>query len=228
MKNSQAQITIAEPCSQNWDEMDKREGFNFCQACNKCVIDFTGYSNAEIIKTLASSSSEICGRLTQNQLTQLNYHLVIAPANRNWMKYLGVLAIGVSIFAQSASAQAIKPSVVTTVSKKLKSDEKKPFKIKKITGRILDADKKPLEGIRLVILNTRYYAVTDQDGKYEIRFTNGIDIKNKALSVKSIRYSAEMPINYSAEKQQDLILEKQDSMIMGKMIYTPKKNDAKL
>lgn len=88
--------------------MEKRDGLNFCQACNKCVIDFTGYSNAEIIKTLASASSEVCGRLTKNQLAQLNYHLAVVPAGRSWMKYLGVLAIGVSIFAQSPSATAAK------------------------------------------------------------------------------------------------------------------------
>ncbi|RZK64597.1 MAG: hypothetical protein EOO95_10650, partial [Pedobacter sp.] len=64
MKNSNALVTIAEPCTQNWEEMDQKDGFNFCQACNKCVVDFTGYSNADIIKTLANASTEVCGRLT--------------------------------------------------------------------------------------------------------------------------------------------------------------------
>ncbi|RZL43589.1 MAG: hypothetical protein EOP00_22455, partial [Pedobacter sp.] len=72
MKANITEVKIAEPCSQNWEEMENRGENKFCLSCNKSVTDFTGYTNAEIIKILSNTSSETCGRLTQTQLNQLN------------------------------------------------------------------------------------------------------------------------------------------------------------
>lgn len=223
MKNSTAQVTIAKPCTQNWEEMEKGSGFNFCKACSKNVIDFSGHTNAEIISLLAASTSSVCGRLSETQLNQLNHYLLVKPANRNWMKYLGVLAIGASIFAQEANAAI--PPVATEISKKInnnKKDDKKPAVVNKVTGKILGVDKKPLAGIRLVILNTKYHALTNDRGEYEILFKSGLDTKNNSLSIESVNYSAVMKIDYTKVKQKDLVLKLQP-MIMGEMIYTPKK-----
>lgn len=79
MKTRINEVTIAEPCLQNWNEMDRGEGFNFCKACSKNVIDFSGHTNAEIISVLAGASSSVCGRLSHTQLIQLNHHLSIVP-----------------------------------------------------------------------------------------------------------------------------------------------------
>jgi len=223
MNNRNPQITITEPCTQKWEEMDKKDGFNFCQACNKCVVDFTSYSNAEIISILANSASEVCGRLTQEQLDQLNYHLVVAPTNRNWMKYLGVLAIGVSIFAPNVHANSFEVKSNSVVSKSINqpADAKKPLKVKSISGRVLDSNNRPLAKVKVVVLNTKYYALTDKNGHYEIAFTNGIDFENNILAVESAQFTGHLKINYAGIKQADLRLNIKP-MIMGK-ICIPKK-----
>ena len=223
MKDLQTKITIAKPCTQNWAEMEKEADFGFCTVCSKNVIDFTNYSNAEIISVLTQASASVCGRLTVAQLNQLNYYSLVMPANRNWIKYLGVLAIGAAIFTQDASAAI--PRVVTEIS--IGTGEKraeKPLMVNKITGRILDPNKKPVAGIRLVILNTSYYATTDQNGQYEILLKNNLNIKNNKMSVQSARYSAILIINYTKVKQNDLML-KDEPMIMGEIVIpTPKKS----
>ena len=223
MKDLQTKITIAKPCTQNWAEMKKEADFGFCTVCSKNVIDFTNYSNAEIISVLTQASASVCGRLTVAQLNQLNYYSLVMPANRNWIKYLGVLAIGAAIFTQDASAAI--PRVVTEIS--IGTGEKraeKPLMVNKITGRILDPNKKPVAGIRLVILNTSYYATTDQNGQYEILLKNNLNIKNNKMSVQSARYSAILIINYTKVKQNDLML-KDEPMIMGEIVIpTPKKS----
>jgi hypothetical protein len=224
MKMRINEVTIAEPCLQNWDEMEKREGFNFCNACSKNVIDFSGYTNAEIINVLANAGSSVCGRLSQSQLNQLNYHLSIVPVtNRNWMKYLGVLAIGMSVFATEAKAENLKTPIEITRSVNNKIDDKKPIVPKKIYGYVIGADNKPAAGIRLAIVDTKFFALTDKNGRYEITLDDMFDVNNNKLAVESMRYGAVLTLDFSKEKQNNLKLKKAEPMIMGKMIVTSKK-----
>lgn len=224
MKTRINEVTIAEPCLQNWDEMDKGEGFSFCKACSKNVIDFSGYTNAEIISVLAGASSSVCGRLSKTQLNQLNYHLSIVPtSNRNWMKYLGVLAIGMSIFVMDARAENFKTPIEITNSINKRTDVTKPVVPKKIYGYVIGADNKPAVGIRLVIVNTGFFALTDKNGRYEITLDEKFDVKNNQLVVDSIQYRAFITLNFSDEKQNNLTLKKAEPMIMGEIMIAPKK-----
>lgn len=224
MKTIINEVTIAEPCLQNWDEMDKGEGFNFCKACSKNVIDFSGYTNAQIIGVLANASGSICGRLSQTQLNQLNYHLSIVPtSNRNWMKYLGVLAIGMSIFVMDAKAEKSKVPIEITRSINSIPAIKKSVIPKKIYGYVLGADRKPAAGIRLVIVNTKFFGVTDKNGRYEITLDEKFDVSNNQLVVDSIQYNAFITLNFSNEKQNNLTLKKAEHMIVGKIMIAPKK-----
>lgn len=224
MKTRINEVTIAEPCLQSWDEMDKGEGFNFCNACSKNVIDFSGYTNAEIISVLAGASSSVCGRLNQIQLNQLNYHLAIVPtSNRNWMKYIGVLAIGMSIFVMDARAENLKTPIEITRSINNKTDDKKPTLPKRIYGYVIGADNKPAAGIRLAIVDTRLFALTDKNGRYEITLDNKFDVNNNKLTVESMRYGAVLTLDFSKEKQNNLNLKKAEPMIMGRIMIAPKK-----
>jgi len=223
MKATIIEVKIAEPCSQSWAEMENKGENKFCLSCNKTVTDFTSYSNAEIIKILANSSSETCGRLTQTQLNQLNYYFLVAPTNRNWMKYLGVLAIGASVFIQDAKASA--PKAPTEISSGInKSNISEPVAAKKIYGYIFDANRKALAGIRVVLRDTKYFALTDKNGRYEMIFDQGVDIKKTTLVVESTRYAASKQINYTNEKQRDLVLNNMEPMIVGKIMVTRKGN----
>ncbi|GAA4198412.1 hypothetical protein GCM10022289_07090 [Pedobacter jeongneungensis] len=222
MKTRINEVTIAEPCSQNWDEMEKGAGFNFCTACSKNVIDFSGYTSAEIIQVLASSGSSVCGRLSQSQLNQLNLQLSIVPTrNRNWMKYLGVLAIGMSIFVMDARAENLKMPIEITKSINNKTDDKKPVVPKKIYGYVIGADKKPAAGIRLSILDTKYATLTDKNGRYEILLDSKFNSSKNQLIVESIRYSAFLTLDFFKEKQNNLQLKKAEPMIMGEIAIMP-------
>jgi hypothetical protein len=224
MKTRINEVTIAEPCLQNWDEMDKGEGFNFCKACSKNVIDFSGYTNAEIISVLAGASSSVCGRLSQAQLNQLNHYLSVVPTtNRNWMKYLGVLAIGMSVFVMDARATNFKAPIEIAKIINNKTDDTKPIVPKKIYGYVMGADNKPAVGIRLIIVNTNFFALTDKNGRYEITLGDKFDVSKNQLVVDSIQYAAFLTLDFSKEKQNNLKLQKAEHMIMGKIMIAPKK-----
>ncbi|MEH3114673.1 carboxypeptidase-like regulatory domain-containing protein [Pedobacter terrae] len=224
MKNKINEVTIAEPCTQNWDEMEKGEGFKFCSACSKNVIDFSGYTNAEIINVLTNAASAVCGRISQNQLNQLNYHLTVVPTrNRDWMRYLGVLAIGMSIFVTDAKAGKLKTPIEIAKTIGYKADDKKPVVPAKIYGYVIGADKKPIAGVRLSILDTKYATLTDKNGRYEILLDKKFNISKNQLMVESLRYSAFLTLDFSKQKQNILELKKIEPMIMGRVLMAPKK-----
>jgi len=206
MKIKAISITIPEPCTQNWDLMEERNGHKFCSSCQKTVTDFTGYSNAEIIKVLSASNSGICGRVTSVQLTQLDYYLIPIPQHSSWMKYLGVLAIGTVLFMESCSKNNV---------------PKKPEIVNKIYGYVIGADHKPIIDYNVKILNTNLYAKTDQNGRYEMLIDKKLDTTNNRLSTGGFDFEGSVTINYLKEKQDTLKLQEKEFTVMGLMLPPP-------
>ncbi len=69
MKN----ISIPEPCSENWNEMTPTEKGAFCQKCALEVIDFTNKSSDEIRQVLAQNiGNHACMRIKNTQIDELN------------------------------------------------------------------------------------------------------------------------------------------------------------
>lgn len=221
MKGLSTQVTIAEPCTQKWERMQKYDGHNFCESCQKCVIDFSGYTTTAILETLASSKTNICGRLSQTQLNQLNYSLSAPIQSRNWMKYLGVLAIGVSVFAQDVQAVPFKHEI-----EQRDRGQKNPSSLtspKAIYGYLHDVKGKPLNKIKVFISNTKLSAVTDLNGRYEIKLAQPLSLRNNLLIANDVIYQGEFQLNVLKEKQDNFTLKKVDMMIMGEIRIGPRK-----
>ncbi|PIE86754.1 MAG: hypothetical protein CSA03_03705 [Bacteroidetes bacterium] len=69
MKN----ISIPEPCSENWNEMTPTEKGAFCQKCALEVIDFTNKSADEIRSILVQNiGNHACMRIKNTQIEELN------------------------------------------------------------------------------------------------------------------------------------------------------------
>lgn len=222
MKAKSRVVTIATPCIQNWEHMEEHEGHNFCNACQKCVIDFTGYTNEAILQVLTTSKTDVCGRLSQTQLDQLNFALIVAPSNRNWMKYLGVLAIGTSIFAQDVKGTPIKNKI-----EQININPKAPGKStppKMIYGYLFDINHQPLNKIKVFISNTKLAAVTDINGRYEIKLDKTLNLRNSLLIVNNAIYHGEFELNILEEKQDNFTLNKADMMILGEIRISPRKS----
>jgi hypothetical protein len=71
------QISIPNPCSEDWSKMTPQEQGRFCNHCQKCVVDFTGWTDAQVYNYIAQHKNQnICGRF---QTTQLNRTINIPP-----------------------------------------------------------------------------------------------------------------------------------------------------
>lgn len=221
MKTKAIAINIAQPCKQNWDLMEKRNDGHFCESCQKCVIDFSTFSNSEIVKVLSSSKSDICGRMTNRQLAQLNHYLIAVPTNNNWLKYLGVLAIGASVFAGGASAHVLKKPVAISNSTFKPTNILKTVSPKKIYGYVFDDNNKPIAGLRIVVVDTKLFAKTDNNGRYEITLGKNSIPTTSLIKVESLKFEGSVKVNLSASKQANINLQEL-YMIMGKIALTNK------
>jgi hypothetical protein len=65
------QISIPEPCSEDWNEMSPREQGRFCDKCCKTVLDFSTKSSEEIKNYFLEHMHEkVCGRFRSDQLNK--------------------------------------------------------------------------------------------------------------------------------------------------------------
>lgn len=221
MKTKAIAVNITEPCSQNWDLMEKRKDERFCESCQKCVVDFSTYSNTEIVKALSSSKIDICGRMTNRQLTQLNHYLIAVPTNNNWLKYLGVLAIGAGVFAGDVSAHVLKkPVAISNAIVKPVEILKKAIP-KKIYGYVFDENNQPIAELRIVVANTKLFTKTDNNGRYEIILGKNSIPKTSLIKVESLKFEGSVKVNLSTSKQANINLQEL-YMIMGKIALTNK------
>lgn len=87
-------------CNRNWEDMTIVENGHFCNDCQKKVVDFTDKTPDEIAAYLISSTTKVCGRFQQSQLSPSRPKPV-------WKRWLSAAAMFVTVFigVKEASAQ---------------------------------------------------------------------------------------------------------------------------
>lgn len=93
------------PCSAHWNTMEISDKNRICHFCTKEVIDFTNFTNEEIITSL-STKSNTCGRVKTTQVNSIDTHF-IKPSPSFWKKFffLFVTLFGFKNFQSTAFAQ---------------------------------------------------------------------------------------------------------------------------
>jgi hypothetical protein len=64
------QLTIHEPCHENWENMSQEDQGRFCSACKKNEVDFNGMSDRQVIAFFKKPAGSVCGRFYQDQLNR--------------------------------------------------------------------------------------------------------------------------------------------------------------
>src|SRR5438045_581826 len=117
------QLSVADPCHQNWDSMNAAEKGRFCGSCQKEVIDFTNMSDSQLAAFFKKpSTGSICGRFYEDQLDR---SIDIPKKRIPWVKYFFQFALPAFLFSLKASSQVAlrmgKPAV-TLENKKEQKD----------------------------------------------------------------------------------------------------------
>jgi hypothetical protein len=160
------QLTIPDPCHENWSQMTAVEKGRFCAACQKNVYDFTKSTDREIINAY-EKDQKLCGRFLN---TQLDRELVI-PKERKSIWLASIFFGIISLFNSKVAAQE-KPKTEQTDSKHKNSDKtntgvelKNGEKV--ITGIVSDIAG-PIPGANVIVKGTTRGTQTNFDGTYSI------------------------------------------------------------
>lgn len=161
-------ISIPEPCHENWQKMTAVEKGKFCGACQKNVYDFTASSDREIIEAYHKESN-LCGRFISNQL---NRDLVIPqPKKSIWLASTSIILSFLSLGNQETKAQE-KPKVenseeVTIIAGGIKK------KVNKIIAGTISDETGRLPGVNVIVKGTTRGTSSDFDGNYSIEANQG-------------------------------------------------------
>ncbi len=84
------QLTIPEPCHENWEKMSPAAQGRFCGSCQKQVVDFTTMNDRELLQFFKKPSrGQVCGRFMNEQLER---DLVLPKRRIPWIRYFFQIA----------------------------------------------------------------------------------------------------------------------------------------
>lgn len=174
-------IQIPEPCGENFNKMTPVPGGRHCASCEKTVVDFRNYSDAEIGRYYKRHQGKVCGVFQEDQL---NRAMVLPKDPSKLGKWKAVaamlsgLAIGGTANAQQTMGRLM-PTVQTTENVVVKKtvDTKKDSKI--LRGKVTDINGEGLIGATVVIKGTHKGTTTDFEGNFRLK----IDSEFRAFEV---------------------------------------------
>jgi hypothetical protein len=102
-RRKQIQLTIADPCHENWDKMSTAEKGRYCSSCQKQVIDFTNMGDLQLAAFFKKpSTGAVCGRFFADQLGR---EIEIPRKRIPWVKYFFQFTLPAFLISIKATAQ---------------------------------------------------------------------------------------------------------------------------
>jgi len=192
------QLTIPEPCHEDWNKMQLEEKGRFCSSCQKGVMDFTGMSDQQLIAFFKKPSTEsVCGRFNHDQL---NHDFEIPRKRIPWLKYFFTIAIPAFFVSNKANAQGnwvIKKQVVVPKCDTLMGKPVPPMRLgeisvvdteimqpgtRTISGKVVDqkGNGVPFALLRIDSISVKF--ITDSEGDFSFQVPAGKDELNLRIS----------------------------------------------
>jgi hypothetical protein len=216
-KNKFKKIEIKKPCTENWDKMTASGQDKFCQSCSKIVIDFTQYSDEEILDYFNQQKhKKTCGRFDKTQLHAINTQLTIDTKNHTNPFLMPILATTLLV---TSACNTPKKLEKTTCEKPISSVKIIEYGINsdtlsttKIIGKVLDKNE-PLISASVYIENSKIGTRTNFDGKFELIVAKTPN-ETANLKIEYIGYqSITMPLENIKNKEIEINLVEDENLL---------------
>jgi hypothetical protein len=218
------QLSVNNPCQENWENMSPSEKGRFCGSCQKQVVDFTSMTDTQIATFFKRpSTGSVCGRFMQDQLER---DFEIPRKRIPWIKYFFTVALPAFLVSRSAAQEpktTIKGDTTAVVS-----CDRSPVLMGKIAfprpqesgslgirGRVLDYAGTPIAGASVVIKGTTIGTAADTEGNFQ--FTNVNAKGDIVLIATAIGYNLQEEKVNSSNSTADIRLELQQA-VMGDIV----------
>ena len=171
------QLTIAEPCHENWNQMLPEEQGKFCLSCQKTVVDFSVMSDRQVLEYFEKDTGNTCGRFYGDQL---NRPVSITKDKRtNRWKYILQLLIPAVFAMHKAKAQKVlmmgKVAAPVVQPKVPKQDIREFGSAQAATtktvlkGSIVDDKGKPVPYASIRSMDNQHATMADSSGNFTLR-----------------------------------------------------------
>lgn len=186
-----AYIQVPNPCHENWQEMTPVEQGRHCGVCAKNVIDFTKFTDKELLDFLSTPKQNICGRFNNKQLDrEITYPLQPKKYSfpTTWLFGLSLLAgtVATSLpITTYANHVTIEKPFLNVETKNTDGDSTRVIK-----GVVTDSlyNNEPLIGVSILIKDTKIGASTDFDGNFTLKIPEKYINKDVTFQVRYVGY----------------------------------------
>ena len=165
MKAKSIRLNIPDPCHESWYKMEPREQGRFCNVCSKTVVDFTQYTESDLVHYFREYKGGTCGRYKESQL---NYpmQLPAEPRYHPFYKWVAGLLMYFGGWLQKSEAQSC-PAHSDNISY---ADDRKKVEgsvpAGMIRGRVTDENGQGLAAVQVICENIHDTVVTDNYGGF--------------------------------------------------------------
>ena len=178
------QLSIPQPCQEDWNKMILVQKGRFCSSCKKNVFDFTRSTDLQIIE-MYNKNNSICGRFLPSQLDRELFY----PKKKKsvWFAtvFLGMITFWntkVSAQEKSKTEQTVNPHEV--LDEPAHNHENSDEEVT-ITGIVSDTSG-PLPGVNVIVKGTTNGTQTGFDGLYNIKAKKGDTLIFSFMGMKEI------------------------------------------
>lgn len=174
------QLSIPEPCHENWQTMTPTEQGRFCSFCSKEVIDFSMMTDAELLNYLSNHSKEkVCGRVLESQLNR-PVSMPKTPKKRLFW-YWNYIMMFLLLFSKSGYAKAVEKHRVTATPVKNESDKEAGTDLlnflnqdtRIINGEVVDENGSAVPFATVRVFGAHTGLSADANGRFSIRVSKG-------------------------------------------------------
>lgn len=177
------QITIPNPCNEDWNSMHAKEAGRLCAKCETVVVDFSILSDDELIHHIRSGKYH-CGRFNEEQLEAVYYIRDEEQKRKKYWSSIAAAIVAGMLQLSTSYAQTPQLTAPRMVSKAIGPKEiktKQEVPVDKITIKLMNATSNtPISGLNFT-LNNGEVLKTDSYGMYELILTDSI---NQAKKIK--------------------------------------------
>lgn len=173
------QLSIPNPCANNWEQMVGNDQIRFCTQCNGQVFDLSKMTRKQAEALVTEKQGNLCAKITRhsdgtiqtidNITNKVSYIQPIAKAASATIFTL----MSFSALANAQTSPKTNIPIIVSVPQAQKQDKEPIDRSAQIYGSIYDSSRAVITGADIILTNETtgdtYKTTSNEEGKYSIK-----------------------------------------------------------